>query len=201
MGIKEARRRFNDGGSLVVSLDLEDVALGVGDDGYELKENVLGLHVEGKGVGERLGLSRVHLEVVLHRRQVAEDALVGRRIKRQLLGRRQQAANEGDLDGTIVAVGNLNEGLGRAAVDELHAEDVGIGEGRRDIGGERSRGVDRRGTGTRLSSVLRGEVERQQLDKQRRAPEIYGHGYKAMDRWMDGRGKWVVPVRRRQRRG
>lgn len=119
-----------------MGLNLEDVAVGVGDDSDELEEHVLRLHVESKGKGQRLGLAGVDLKVVLDRRQVAQDALVRGCVGGQLLGRGQDAANKGDLDGVDIAVGHLDERLGRSPVDELHAKDVGIRERRGDVGGE-----------------------------------------------------------------
>jgi hypothetical protein len=38
------------------------------------------------------------------------------------------------LDGILLVVGNLNHRLGRTAVDELDAEDIGVGEAGSDVG-------------------------------------------------------------------
>lgn len=145
LGVEEAGRRLDDGGSLVISLELVDSTLGVGDDSNYLEKNILGLHILGESKGQLLlGTSR-NLEAVLHGRQVAHDALVSRGIGSAGLGGDERAANHGDGDGLRLMVGDLDEGLGRSAVDELHAEDVSVGEGRLGIGGELRLG-DGRGT-------------------------------------------------------
>ena len=46
----------------------------------------------------------------------------------------QGAADEGEGDGLVLVVGDLDDGLGGPAVDQLDAEDVGVGEGPDDVG-------------------------------------------------------------------
>lgn len=132
-----------------------DVALGVGDDSDKAEENILRLHVEGKGEGELLLLAGGDLDVVLDGRQVADDGLVGGLLGGELLGGGEGAADKGDLDGAIVAVVDLDDSLCGTAVDELDAKDVGLGEAGADIGLELG-DIRRRGVGIRsvLGNVL-----------------------------------------------
>lgn len=132
-----------------------DVALGVGDDSDKTEENILRLHVEGKGEGELLLLAGGDLEVVLDGRQVADDGLVGGLLGGELLGGGEGASDKGDLDGAIVAVVDLDDGLCGTTVDELDAKDVGLGEAGADIG-LKGGDIGRRGVGIRsvLENVL-----------------------------------------------
>jgi hypothetical protein len=45
LGVKEAGRSLDDGGSGVDGLDLVDTSLGIGEDGDKLDVDVLGVHV------------------------------------------------------------------------------------------------------------------------------------------------------------
>jgi hypothetical protein len=134
--IKEAGGCLDNGGKTIVGLDLVQDALCVCDDGGKLQPHVLGLHVERKGEGEALGLAGLDGVVVLHGRQVAQDALVGGGALGQRLGGGQETGQEGDLDGAILLVGDFDEGPCRAAVDEADTEDVCVGEGGFDVGGQ-----------------------------------------------------------------
>lgn len=158
LGVEEASGSLNNGSGSVVGLDLVDVALGVRDDGDKTEENILRLHVEGKGEGELLLLAGGDLEVVLDGRQVADDGLVGGLVGGELLGGGEGAADKGDLDGARVAVVDLDDGLCGTAVDELDAKDVGLGEAGLDIGLERGdiggRGVGVRSVLGRMSAVF-----------------------------------------------
>jgi len=132
--------------------NLEQLALGVGDDGDERQADILGLHVEGKRVGDGLGLASLDGQVVLDGREVADDALVGGGVGGELLGGGQDARHEGNADGAVLLVGHLDECLGRAAVDEPDAEDIGIRERRLDVGSElRGRRVRLAGIGIGIS--------------------------------------------------
>lgn len=143
--VKEAGRGLNDGGGSVVSLELVDIAVGVGDNSNKLEKDILGLHVEGEGERKLLLLTSLNGEVVRDSSQVTDDALVGGLVSGKLLGGSELATNEGDLDGSLVAVLDLNNSLGRSAIDKLDAKDVGVGERRSHVGSE-------------LGSVDRGSV-------------------------------------------
>lgn len=128
LGIKEADGSLDDGGQIVVGLGLEDVALGVGDNGLKTHADILGLHIEGEGVEDALGLACRDDDVLLDHSEVAQNEIVERCILGSLLGREKGTGDEGDLDGAVVVVGELDQRRRRAAVDELNAKDVGIGE-------------------------------------------------------------------------
>lgn len=110
-----------------MSLNLEDLVLAVADDGHEVQNDILGLHVQDKGVGQRAGLASVNVEIVGYGRQVAQNASGRVHVLGQSLGGGQHAANEGDVDGPIFVVLDLNDCLGGVAVDELDAK-VRVGE-------------------------------------------------------------------------
>jgi hypothetical protein len=131
--VEDAGGRLDNAGGAAVRLDLEDLAILVGEDSEELHNGVLGHHVEGEGVRDSVLLAGRDLNTVTSRRQVAEDrgGLGGALRKR--LGRLEQATNEGNLNWAILVVRDVNQRLGDTAVDELNSEDVGIGEGRLDV--------------------------------------------------------------------
>lgn len=134
--IEEARRSLDNGGRGVCGLDLVDAARGVGEDGDELDVDVLGVHVLREGVGQVLLLAGGHLNVVLGGGEVADDGLVGEGVLGEPARGHEGAGHEGQLDRVGVVVGDVDEGARRAAVDELNAEDVGLGEAGRDFGEE-----------------------------------------------------------------
>jgi hypothetical protein len=150
--IEEAGGGLDDGGVALISGDLEDVALLVGEDGKKMQANVLRRHVERKRVRNGLCLAGLNLQAVLHGREVAHDALVNGGVLGEVRGGPQSAIGEDDLDGTVLLVGDLDEGGGRSAVDKLDAEDVGVGERGSDIGVQRGRLL------AEVGSIIIGEV-------------------------------------------
>lgn len=132
--VEEASRGFHNGRGAIVGRDGEDATLGVGDNGHELDADVLGLHVERKGIGHLLRLAGGDGQVVLRGRQVVQDALVERRVVGQRLLRRQGARDKGDLDGAVLVVGHLDDGARGLAVDQAQADELGVGKRGRDLG-------------------------------------------------------------------
>ena len=120
--------------------DLVEVAGRVRDESLELNANLLRLHVLGKREGKLLLLASRDLNVVLDGSQVADDADVAGAVLRELLKGVEGTGDESDLDRVGVLVGDLNDSLGRATVDKLHAENVGFGESSLDLGLEGSLG-------------------------------------------------------------
>lgn len=120
--IEDAGRRLNNAGQTGVGLNLVDTALVVLDDGEEVEEDILGLHVQGEGEGQLSSLAGGNVKVVAHGRQVTEDTGGGGRILREGLGSRQQATDEGNVDGGLFLVRDLDNGLGLMAIDELDAK-------------------------------------------------------------------------------
>lgn len=134
LGVEEAGGSLNDSGGAIENGKGEDVALSVGDDSHEVDLHILRLHVLRERVRDLLGLASRNLEVVLGGGQVAQDALVGRGVGGKLLGGVKSTGEEGEGEGGGLAVGDGDEGLGRVAVDELDAEDVGVWEGGGKVG-------------------------------------------------------------------
>lgn len=145
--IKEAGRGLDNGSGVVVDGDAEEFALCVGDDGHDLQPDILRLHVEGKRVGQGLGLARLDGQVILDGREVAQNGPVGGGVVGQRVRGRDCAGEGGYADGVVLVVGHLDEDLCRPAVDEAHAEDVGVGERRLDAGRELLVRVARAGLG------------------------------------------------------
>ena len=135
LGVKQAGGRLDDARRAAVGLDLEDLVGGrVGDDGDQLHENILRHHVEDELEGELVLLAGGDRDVVPDGRQVADDGGRGRGILGQRLGRLERATDKGHVNWRVLMVGNLDQRLGDTAVDNLDAEDVGIGKGRLNVG-------------------------------------------------------------------
>jgi hypothetical protein len=68
-------------------------------------------------------------------RKVAED---DRRVRsaRNANGRREGATDDQDADRRYLVVGNIEDGFRGVAIDQLHAEDLGLREGGTDVDGE-----------------------------------------------------------------
>lgn len=146
--VEEAGGGLDNGRRAVVSRDLEDVALFVGEDGEETQANVLRRHVEGEGVGNRLCLAGLNLQAVLHRRQVAHDSLVDGSVLGQVRGGPQSAIGKDNLDGFVLLVGDLDQRSRGAAINQLDAQDVGVGERGPDVG------IQRGGLLAKVGSIL-----------------------------------------------
>lgn len=88
LGVKDAGWGLDDASQTAVSLDLEDLTLGVPDDGQKADDNILGLHVQNERERQRLRFAGGNLDVVLDGGQVAKDTGHRVRILRQWLRRR-----------------------------------------------------------------------------------------------------------------
>lgn len=105
-----------------MSLDLEDLVLAVAQNGNDVEEDVLRLHVLDEREGQLAGLAGLDVHVVAPRRQVAQDAGLRGRIFGERLGGGQGAAEEHDVNRGVLVVDNLHDRLGAVAVDEVHAK-------------------------------------------------------------------------------
>jgi len=133
--VEEAGGRLDDARRTAVSLDLEDlVGSRVADDGDQLDDDVLGHHVEDELEGQLVLLAGGDRDVVPDGSQVAEDGGGCGGVLGQRLGGLEHATDEGDVNWRLLVVGDLDQGLGDTAIDNLDAEDVGIREGRLDVG-------------------------------------------------------------------
>lgn len=134
--VKYVGGRLDNAGHAIVSLDLEELALFIRNDSKELQANVLRHHVENEVERQGVRGTGRDRDVVTDRGQVAQDGGPARRLCGQWLRGHKHATNEGDVDGAIFVVGDLDQGLGRPAVDQLDAKDVRLGEGGLDYGFE-----------------------------------------------------------------
>lgn len=130
--VKDAGRRLHNAGQTAVRLNLEDLVLLVGDDGQEVEDNVLRLHIQHEGVGQSASLAGTNVDIVAHGRQVAQNTGGGRRILGERLCRCQHTTNEDHVDGALLVVRDFDHGAGRVTIDELDAE-VRVGESRGDV--------------------------------------------------------------------
>lgn len=138
MGIEKAGIRFDDRHGTVVGRKSEESISGV-DDGGQVESQILGVHIDEETVGETLFFTGGDLDRILMSGQIADNARSCTQITRP-----QTSTHE--LDGNWVGffIGEGEESLGLLAVDELDAEDLGVGEG----------GVNGDGDGRRLGGVL-----------------------------------------------
>lgn len=132
LGVEDAGGGLDDCSQTVVSLDLEDLALGVSDDGQKADHNILRLHVQNERERQRLSLASRNLDVVLDRRKVAKDTGHRGRILRQWLCGRKRSTDEGKLNGLVLMVRDLDDRLSRVPVDKLDTK-ARVGEMRGDI--------------------------------------------------------------------
>ena len=120
--VKDAGGGLDDGDGLVVGGNGEEVVLLVLDHGDELQTEVLGVHLGGEAIGQRLLLAGGDLQAIALAGEVAQDlSLVA-------LVLDQRAADNGDGDGLGLLVVDGQAGLGRVAVDQLDAEDLRLRE-------------------------------------------------------------------------
>jgi hypothetical protein len=131
LGIEEAGVLIHNGDSSVVRLHGEE-GIARGDDGGNIQTKLLRMHVGLDPEGQRLLLAGRDLDSILLGGQVAHDT-GALRIE---VGRPEAAADELDDDGLWLLVREGDEGVGGLAVDELYAEDFGIGEAGGDCDGE-----------------------------------------------------------------
>lgn len=132
LGVKNAGRRLDNAGQAAVSFDLEGAVLLVTNNGDEVENNILRLHVESERERQGAGLAGSNIDIIAQGRQVAEDAGRGGSILGQWLRGREHAADKDEIDGTLLMVGDLDDRPGRVAVHELDAK-VRVGEGRLDV--------------------------------------------------------------------
>jgi len=146
LGVEDAGRSLHNRSRAAVGLNLEDLALVVGDDGREVEDDILGGHVQGKGIRHNVLLAGGDLDAIAKPRQVADDGDRLGGALGQRLGGLEVSADKGNVDRAFLLVGDLDQGLGGATVDELDTKDVGLGEGRLnvelEVGDRRSLALD-----------------------------------------------------------
>lgn len=132
LGVEDAGGGLNDAGQAAVSLNLEELTLGVRHEGDEIDNNILRLHIQDERERQRLGLAGGDLGIVLDSGQVAKDSSHRIRILRQRLCGRQRSSDEAKPDWLILVVCDLDDRLSGMSVDELDTK-ARVGEVRGDI--------------------------------------------------------------------
>lgn len=120
MRIKNAGGGLNNGDSLVVSGEGEQVLLLVLNHSHELQTDVLGMHLGCEAVGQRLLFAAGDLQAITLASKVAQDV----RLVAGLLD--QRSADDGDSNRLGLLVVDGQPGLGRVAVDQFDAEDLSL---------------------------------------------------------------------------
>ena len=136
--VEQARIRINDSDSAVERLD-SIVCLILTDHSCEVQAKLLRVHICLEGEWQALLLAWRDLDSILLGSQVADDA----RAADVEVGCPQTAANELDGDGLRFFIAEGEAGISGLAINELNAEDLGVGEG----GGDKDIQV-RRGAGS-----------------------------------------------------
>ncbi len=136
MGVKDAGSSLNYADSLVVSLDLVDIACLARDNGNQVQTEILWVEVGGERVREGLLLASWDLDIVASSGDIADNGSAGMESRCDWLQRGQRASNECYLDGLRFIVREAEHGLCRVPIDELDAKYLSIGEGCRDGGGK-----------------------------------------------------------------
>lgn len=126
MRIEYAGRRLDDCDGLIVDGDGVQGVLLVLEHGDELQADILGVHIGGEAVGQRLLLAAGNLQSIALAGEVAQDLRLVARILDQ------RATDDVDGDGLELLVVDGQASLGRVAVDQLDAEDLSLREAGRD---------------------------------------------------------------------
>lgn len=87
------------------------------DDADDVQPHILRIHVENKRVRQRLLLASRNSSLVLNCGQVAEDRSIRRDVGVKRLGFHELTTEECDLDGLVLIVGDINDGLSWPAID------------------------------------------------------------------------------------
>lgn len=115
--------------------NLVDVTrLGVGNDRHEVKNDILGVHILSELERDLVLATRRNRGLDLDSGQVADNGAPGRSILGEGLGGLESTADVDNVNWSRLIVGDLNESLVDAVVDELHTKDIRVGEGGFDIG-------------------------------------------------------------------
>lgn len=118
--VKNAGGSLNNADSLVVDGDGVEGFLRVLEHSYQLETHILGVHLGAEAVRDGLLLAGRNVERVALGGEILQDA-------RFIAGvLEQRAADDGDADGLGLFIGDGQARLGGVAIDELHAEDLGL---------------------------------------------------------------------------
>lgn len=130
--VKDGGRSLNNRDSLVENLSGVDVASGALDHSGEVEVKVLGMHLGCEAVGHRLALTGGNGEVVAGGTQVTESNWWIRSTW-EVSWSQEGTTNEQEFDRLDLVVCDRDDGLSSMTVDQLHTEDLTVGEGTLDI--------------------------------------------------------------------
>ena len=136
MGIEEAGSCLNNTDSLIVSLDLVDIARLARHNRDQVETELLGVQVGREGEWQALLLARWNLHIITSRRDIADNSSAGMGIEWQWLQSGQRAPNDRYLDRLCLIIGEIQQSLCRVSIDKLDAEDLCVGERGGDRDGE-----------------------------------------------------------------
>jgi hypothetical protein len=129
LGVKDAGSSLDNADSLVISLNLVDIARLARDDGDQVQPEVLGVEIRGERVWERLLLASWDFDIVAGCSDIADNSCAGVKSRCDWLQRGQRASDESYLDRFCLIVRETQHSLCRVPIDELDAKDLSIGEG------------------------------------------------------------------------
>jgi len=132
LGVKDAGSSLDNADSLVVSLNLVDIARLARDNGDQVQTEILGVEIGGERVGKSLLLASRDFDIVAGSGDIADNSCAGVKSRCDWLQRGQRAPDESYLDRFCLIVRETQHGLCRVPIDELYAKDFSIGEGCRD---------------------------------------------------------------------
>ena len=126
---------FYYGDGLVINHLSENIALLILQHGRNIQPEILRVQLRRETVRHALLLARRYTHTISLRGEIAhDDGRVGG--ARDVRGRYEGAADDGDDYGGGLVVGDAEDGAGGVAVDEFDAEDFGLREGGLDLDGE-----------------------------------------------------------------
>lgn len=132
MRVEEANRSLDNADGLVVDLTGVDLSSRALQNSGEVEAEILGVHLSREGVGQRLALASGDRNAIALGGEVAQNDGDLRRAG-DIDGSGEGTADNQDLDGLGLLVVNIEDGAGGVAVDELHAEDLGLRERSGDV--------------------------------------------------------------------
>jgi hypothetical protein len=149
--VKDAGSSLDNADSFIVSLDLVHIPRLTRYNCNQIETKILGVQVGGEREGKCLLLASWNLDIITSSRDITDNGSAGMKSRRQGLQSRQRAPNDSYLNGFRLIVGEVQYSLCRVTIDELHAKDLSIWEGRGDGDGK----IGRRGRSLELFFDLR----------------------------------------------
>jgi hypothetical protein len=128
LGIKDAGSSLDNADSLIIGLDLIDIARQTRDDCDQVQTKILGMEIGGERVRKALLPASRDLDIVAGTGDIADNGSAGMNPRRQWLQRGQRAPDHSYLDGFRLIVRELQEGLCRVPIDQLDTKHLCVRE-------------------------------------------------------------------------